>query len=396
MNAPAGPDAPTQHEPVKHTQSGNAAGTEAASRLPVRASAGDPPVPRWLRTGAAVGWRFLVVVAAVALVLVLLTFLRVVVLPIIIALLITTLLLPPVHWLQRRGFPPAAAATAVMVAAFLLLAGALAAVAPAIADQADELGRGVQGGLGEAGELLAQPPFNLGEEEIRSRIDEGIDHLRENSGPLTRGVQTGAILLGEIITGLIIVVLLTFFFLKDGARMWAWIVDLAGPARRPAWNEIGGRVFIALGGYVRGIALVGLVDAVLFGIALVIIGVPLVVPLMLLTFIGAFLPLIGAFLAGLAAVLIALVAGGLVDAALVLGAIVLVQQIEGHLLYPLLMGRAVQLHPALIIVALAVGGIVGIFLAVPVAGIIAVVLAYARDQPAPRSPVADPSRPSAA
>jgi len=370
---------------------GNDPGDEAAATA---------PVPRWLRAGAAVGWRFLVVVAAIAVVLFLLAFVRVVVLPIIVAVLITTLLLPPFRWLQERGLPPAAAATTVMVAGFLLLAGVLAAVTPAIVGQVDELGRGVQDGLGEAGDLLAQPPFNLSEAEIRSGIDEGIEALREDSGPLTQGVQTGAILIGEIITGLIIAVLLTFFFLKDGVRMWAWLVDLAAPAHRTAWNEIGARVLTALGGYVRGIALVGVVNAVLVGVALLVIGVPLIVPLMLLTFIGAFLPLIGAFLAGLAAVLIALVSGGLVDAALILGAIVIVQQIEGHLLYPVLMGRAVQLHPAVIIVALGVGGIVagiiGIFLAVPVAGAMAVVLAYVRDQPAPRSPVADTARAPAA
>ena len=127
-------------------------------------------------------------------------------------------------------------------------------------------------------------------------------------------------------------------------------------------------------------------------------GVPLVVPLMLLTFFGAFLPLIGAFLAGLAAVLIALVDGGLVAALLILGAVVLVQQVEGHLLYPLLMGRTVHLHPAVIIIALGIGGVVagiiGVFLAVPVAGSISVVLDYVRNRPAPDSPVVEEPAPA--
>jgi predicted PurR-regulated permease PerM len=126
--------------------------------------------------------------------------------------------------------------------------------------------------------------------------------------------------------------------------------------------------------------------------------VPLVVPLMLLTFFGAFLPLIGAFLAGLAAVLIALVDGGLVAALLILGAVVLVQQVEGHLLYPLLMGRTVHLHPAVIIISLGVGGVVagiiGVFLAVPVAGSLSVVLDYVRNRPAPESPVVEEPAPS--
>ncbi|HEV8053403.1 MAG TPA: AI-2E family transporter [Candidatus Limnocylindrales bacterium] len=350
-------------------------------------------MPAWLRSAGSISWRLLAVTAAVLAVLYLLAVLRVVVLPVIVALLATTLLLPPVRALKRRGLPPAAAVAVVMVGAALLLAAVIAAIAPSIAGQADELGTGVQDGIRQVGDVLADRPFNLSEQEIRDRIDEGIDRLRENSGPVTEGVQTGAVLLGEIITGLILTVLLTFFFLKDGEGMWRWITDFAGPDRRRTWDEVGARVFTALGGYVRGIALVGLVDAALIGIALLVIGVPLVVPLMVLTFIAAFLPLIGAFLAGLAAVLIALVFNGLVAALLVLGVIVLVQQIEGHLLYPLLMGRAVHLHPAVIIIALGIGGIlagiVGVFLAVPVAGVISVILSHARREPPPDTPITD-------
>ena len=117
-------------------------------------------------------------------------------------------------------------------------------------------------------------------------------------------------LLGEGLTALIVTILLTFFFLKDGQGLWDWIVGLFAPRRRREADELGSRIFTALSGYIRGIALVGLADAVLIGIALVILGVPLVVPLMILTFLGAFMPLVGAFIAGLAAVLIALVSNG--------------------------------------------------------------------------------------
>src|SRR6185436_5012969 len=221
----------------------------------------------------------------------------------------------------------------------------------------------------------------------------GLKRLRENSGPLARGLGSGAVLLGEVLTGLIVATLLCFFLLKDGAQMWAWVLRLVGRRSRADADEVGNRVYTALAGYVRGIAMVGFVDAVLIAIALVIIGVPLVVPLAVITFFAAFVPLIGAFIAGLLAVLIALVSGGVLDAALVLGAIILVQQIEGHVLYPVLMGRTVKLHPAVIVVALAaggvLGGIVGVFLAVPTAGIVSVVLEYARDEPAPDSPLLD-------
>jgi predicted PurR-regulated permease PerM len=348
-------------------------------------------MPGWYRTAAAISWRFLVVVAAVAVVVYALVHLRVVVLPIILALLASTLLLPVVRWLKGRGVPDGLAAAGAMLAAFLLLVAIGTAVAPSVGDQFGELRPRAEDGLRKAADVLAEPPFNLSERELRDTVDTGIDRLRENGGPLARGLQSGAVLLGEVITGLLITLLLTFFLLKDGERMWGYILNLFGHRSRAAADEIGTRVDAALAGYVRGIALVGLVDAILIGLALLIIGVPLVIPIMVITFFAAFVPLIGAFVAGLIAVLIALVSGGLLDAALVLGAIIVVQQVEGHLLYPLLMGRTVNLHPAVIIVALGaggiLGGIVGVFLAVPVAGIISVVLEYARDRPPPESPV---------
>jgi predicted PurR-regulated permease PerM len=350
-------------------------------------------VPLWLRSAGAVSWRLLALAGAIFAALYLLGVLRVVVIPVIVAILASTLLHGPVEALRRRGAPPAAAVALVMVAAALFLIGVLAAIAPSIGGQVDELGTGVENGIREIGVVLADPPFNQSRADINERIDQGIDRLRENSGPLSHGLQHGAILLGEIVTGLIITVLLTFFFLKDGVGMWRWVLEFVGPDRREAWDEVGARIYTTLGGYVRGIALVGLADALLIGLALFVIGVPLVLPLMVLTFFGAFLPLIGAFIAGLAAVLIALVAKGVFAALLVLGAIILVQQVEGHVLYPLLMGRTVHLHPAVIVIALGIGGIVagviGIFLAVPVAGVIAVLLGVWRRDPPPDSPVLD-------
>jgi predicted PurR-regulated permease PerM len=359
---------------------------------------GDAALPGWYRTAAAASWRFVAIVAAVYLILYALVHLRVIVLPVIVALLASTLLLPIARWLKARRVPDGLAAAAAMVAAFLVLAGIATAIAPSLASQFDDLRTQAEEGVREATDMLADPPFNLSERELRSRVDEGLQRLRENSGPLARGLQSGAVLLGELLTGLIVAVLLCFFFLKDGDRMWGWVLRLVSRRSRHHADELGSRVYTALSGYVRGIAAVGLVDAVLVAIALLIIGVPLVAPLAIITFFAAFVPLIGAFVAGLLAVLVALVSGGVVDALLVLGAIVAVQQIEGHLLYPVLMSRAVHLHPAVIVVALGAGGIlagiVGVFLAVPVAGMASVVLRYAQDGPAPESPLTDEPEPS--
>jgi putative heme transporter len=361
---------------------------------------GAEALPGWYRTAGAASWRFVAIVAAVGLVVYALVVLRVVVLPIIVALLVSTLLLPVVEWLKRRRVPPALAAAATMLGGFLVLAAIATAVAPSISDQFGDLRPQAEQGLRDASEVLADPPFNVGQQELDETVDKAVERLRENSGPLTRGLRSGAVLLGELITGLIVAVLLTFFLLKDGERMWGYALSLIGSGGRKNAHEIGTRVYAALAGYVRGIALVGLVDAILIGLALLIIGVPLVIPIMIITFFAAFVPLIGAFLAGLVAVLIALVSGGLVDALLVLGAIILVQQVEGHVLYPVLMSRTVHLHPAVIVVALAIGGIlagiVGVFLAVPVAGIVSVVLEYARGAPPPESPLTEPGPPAAA
>ena len=354
---------------------------------------GDAAMPGWYRTAAAASWRFLAIAGAVFVVMYALVHLRVIVLPIIVAVLASTLLLPVVRWLKDHRVPDGLAAVIAMLAAVLALAAVLTAIAPSLASQFGDLRSQAEDGVRQATDQLAKPPFNLSEREIRARVDEGLKGLRENSGPLARGLSSGAILLGEVLTGLIVAVLLCFFLLKDGAQIWAWVVRLFRERSRHHADEVGTRVYTALAGYVRGIAMVGLVDAILIAIALALIGVPLVVPLAVITFFAAFVPLIGAFVAGLLAVLIALVSGGTVDALLVLGAIVLVQQVEGHLLYPLLMSRAVHLHPAVIVVALAAGGIlagiVGVFLAVPVAGIASVILQYAQDRPAPDSPLTD-------
>ena len=371
-----------------------AVGARAATpRGPGSRPHGDAAMPGWYRTAAAASWRFLAIAGAVVAVMYALVHLRVIVLPIIVALLASTLLLPLVRWLRSRRVPAGLAAALAMIAAVLALAAVLTAIAPSVGSQFRDLRTQSEDGVRQITDELAKEPFNLSEREIRARVDDGLAGLRKNSGPLARGLGSGAVLLGEVLTGLIVAVLLCFFLLKDGEQMWAWVLRLVRERSRRDAEEVGARVYTALAGYVRGIAMVGLVDAILIAIGLAIIGVPLVVPLAVVTFFAAFVPLIGAFVAGLLAVLVALVSGGVVDALLVLGVIILVQQVEGHLLYPLLMSRAVHLHPAVIVVALATGGIlagvIGVFLAVPVAGVASVIVQYAQNRPAPDTPLTE-------
>jgi len=352
-------------------------------------------VPRWLRSGAAIGWRLLVLVAAIAVTAYALAYLRIVVLPIIVAVLVSTVLRPPTRWLTRHRFSDGAAALTVLLAAIAVLVAALTMAGAAVARQVSDLADSVQEGIREAGDALSEPPFNLSDADIDRYIDNVGEQLSDSGGALTDGVVHGAVVAGEVITGLIITLLLLFFFLKDGPSIWRWIVETFGGRQRTRLDELARRSYFALTGYVRGLVLVGAADATMIGAGLAILGVPLVVPLMLLTFLGAFIPLIGAFTAGLAAVLIALVDGGVVTALIVLGLVIAVQQIEGHLLYPLIMGRTIHIHPIAVILALATGGIlagiIGIFISVPILTLAATALAYARESreaPPPAPPPA--------
>ena len=358
----------------------------------------DDPVPRWLRSGAAIGWRLLVVVAAVGVSAYALAYLRIVVLPIIVAVLVSTILRPPTRWLTRHRFSDGAAALTVLLAAIAVLVAALSMAGAAVARQVSDLADSVERGIREAGDALSEPPFNLSDADIDRYIDNAGEQLSDSSGALTGGLVHGAVVAGEVVTGLIITLLLLFFFLKDGPSIWRWVVDTFGGRQRARLDELARRSYFALTGYVRGLVLVGAADATMIGAGLAILGVPLVIPLMLLTFLGAFIPLIGAFSAGLAAVLIALVDGGVVTALIVLGLVIAVQQVEGHLLYPLIMGRTIHIHPIAVILALATGGIlagiIGIFISVPILTVAATALAYTRELRESEAP--PPPPPSAA
>jgi predicted PurR-regulated permease PerM len=341
---------------------------------------------------AAWSWRLLVVLAAVGLVLYLLIQLKVIVIPVIIALFLATLLVPLVHWLERRGWKHLPAVLAVFGGAVLLIAAIVTGLVPLIGNELDTLRQRADEGVAEVQRYIASRPFGLSEADLNRYLDQARQRFTENSTGLTRGAVAGVTVAGEVITGLILCLFLTFFFVKDSERFTRWLLDFAGRQRAPHLREIGTRSATAVSGYLRGQAAVGAVDAIFIGIGLAILGVPLVVPLAFLTFVAAFLPLVGAVVAGVLAALVALVTKGVTTALLVVGLTLLVQQLEGHLLAPLLLGRAVSLHPVVIILALAagaiLGGIIGAFLAVPIAAVVTAVGTYLRGEP-----VGEPAEP---
>jgi putative heme transporter len=354
-----------------------------------------PDVPPALRRLAAWSWRLLVVLTAAGLLLYLLIQLKVIVVPVIVALFLATLLVPLVRWLEARGWKHLPAVLAVFGAAVVVLAAIILGFIPLIGNELDTLRQRADEGVAEVQRFIASRPFGLTEADLNRYLEQARERLTENSGGLTRGAVEGVTLIGELLTGLILCLFLTFFFVKDSERFTRWILDFAGRQRARHLREIGNRSATAVSGYLRGQAAVGAVDAIFIGIGLAVLGVPLVVPLAFLTFVAAFLPLVGAVVAGALAALVALVTKGVTTALIVVGITLVVQQLEGHLLAPLLLGRAVSLHPVVIILALAagavLGGIIGAFLAVPIAAVVTAVGTYLRGEPVGKP--ADPGEP---
>jgi putative heme transporter len=308
--------------------------------------------------------------------------LRVVVVPVLVSLLLATFLVPPVELLRRHRWPSAIATLVVMLLSIAALAGAIWLIAPLFIDQFDQLETTVDEGVEEVVNWLVQGPLDLERREIDEAVEEGLDSLRAHAGDIGQGVLSGASLLAELIAGLLLLVVLVFFFVHDGRRMWEWTVTLAPERHRELIDGAGREVWKSTAGYMRGVALIAVVDAVLIGIALAIIGVPLVVPLMVVVFLGAFIPLVGAFVAGAVAALVALISEGPLAALFVVAAITAIQQIEGDLLYPNIVGRVIKLHPVVILLVLTAGtvvaGLLGALLAVPVAAAIWTAVDYVR------------------
>jgi putative heme transporter len=326
-------------------------------------------VPYFLAQATALSWRLLIVLAALAAIVYAFVLLRLLFIPVIIAILLATLLYPPVAWLQNKGWPKLPATWVVLLLAIGFIAGVIFLLAPVISDQVTEIGDDLQAGSEDVLTWLAEGPLEISRDEVNSYVDEVSQNIQQNTGVISSGVVAGAVKVVEIVTATLLAIVLTFFFVKDGERMWDWFVDkFSGPTREHARN-MGRIAWRTLGSYVRGTAFVALVDAVLIGGALFILGVPLALPLTLITFFGGFFPLIGATVAGIIATLVALAGSGVADALFIGGWVIVVQQVEGHVLQPVVMGRAVRLHPVVILLALTagalLGGVAGAFLAVP-------------------------------
>lgn len=293
--------------------------------------------------------------------------------PVVVALLIAALASPLVAWMQRIGLPRGLAAFLVVLGGLALVAAMLGFAGQQVATGANDLATQVSDGLGEIRDWLNTGPLHVSDQQINDYIQKAQDSLSkkaEDGAFLSQATNIGSALT-HVLAGLFLVLFSTYFFLADGDRIWSWIVRIAPRAARAHVDSSGRVAWVSLTQFVRATVIVAVTDALGVMIAASVLQVPFVLAIGVLVFLGAFIPIVGAFVAGTVAVLVALVDQGIVVALLMLGAVVLVQQIESHVLQPFLMGRFVSIHPLGIIIAIAAGillaGVAGALVAVPFA-----------------------------
>jgi predicted PurR-regulated permease PerM len=336
---------------------------------PFTDSVADQSVTPFVRKTAAWSWRLLVIGVAIVALLWVVKKLEVLVVPVALATLLAALLLPVVDFLDRHGAPRGGAVALVLLGGIAVVGGIMAFVvtqfiegAPALVDQVSTSIKGV-------GDWLTHGPLHVNQDQIDHARQSAIDALQNNQEKLTSGALSTASTLTEIVTGALLVLFTLIFVLHGGRNIYGFVTKVFPEDVRDRVRDAGRAGFHSLIGYVRATFLVALVDAVGIGTGLAIMGVPLALPLASLVFLGAFIPLVGAVIAGFVAVVVALIAKGFVYALITLGLIIAVQQLEGHVLQPLVMGRAVSIHPLAVVLAIAGGGvlagIVGALLAVP-------------------------------
>jgi putative heme transporter len=359
----------------------------AASPLPPRAAnrwAVEESVPRGMAVAAAFSARLLLIAAAVALIGFIVSKLLVVVVPTVVALLLATVLVPPARWLERKGAPAHISSLVMVLGGLLVLITALSLIIPQFVSELGDLGSKVEEGARKLANSIAIEPLGLTEAQLDRAIDHASKELNSSGPQVLGGLMSGAMIVAELVAATILTLVLTFFFVKDGSRLWAWVQSLFAESRRDSVHEVGCRAWDVLSTYMRGVAAVATIDALFIGAAIAILGVPLVFPLTVLTFVAAFFPIVGAVVAGGAAVLVALVAKGTAAALVLLIVIIVVQQLEGNVFYPVVIGPRLALHPVAILLALAAGGVVaglaGAFLAVPLMAVLGRTLEYMRER----------------
>jgi predicted PurR-regulated permease PerM len=341
----------------------------------------------------------IVVAALLSLLLQVITQLLGIVIPLVVALMVAALLQPGSGALVRRGWPRSLAALALLLAGILVVAGIMLLVINRVAANWETLAGHLDKALTEVqGAIVRTFPIT------QHQLEEAVGSAQRAIGADQNAVASGALdtagTVTQGLTGLLLTLLILFFFLRDGRSIWLWLIRLMPRGARADADEAARRSWHALVSYVRATVLIAFIDAVGIGVALLLLGVPLALPLAALVFLGAFIPVIGSFVAATIAVLVALVSKGFIVALLALAAAIVVMQLEGNLFSPLLLGRAVRVHPLAVVLSIAAGatiaGIFGALVAVPLVACLNVggsYLAHRHEGPKPPLPRPDPARP---
>ncbi|HBW20663.1 MAG: AI-2E family transporter [Streptosporangiaceae bacterium] len=345
-------------------------------------AAPDAQVPGPLRQAAAWSWRLLLVALVIYVAFRLAVDLRLVVLPLIAALLLTALLQPLTARLRRVGMTDLLATWCTFIAAIVVIAGVITLTANRVSADYPTLAAEVKHTATELQRALAGAPFHLHVPRLQRLTNELLHYLSQHKAVIAGTVLTGGKYAIELVTGLILVLFITFFLLKDGARIWSWLISGMRPEGQRRAGQAGTAAWQALTNYIRGTTAVAAIHAVFIGLALWLLGVPLLVPLIMLVFLAAYIPLVGILVVGALAILITLGTKGWIAAVILLAVFLVENQLESHLLQPLVVGRIVRLHPLGIILVLAVGGIIagipGAIVAVPAAAVITHAWPYLR------------------
>lgn len=297
--------------------------------------------------------------------------LTLVVIPVLLALIFASAFAPVMRWFRRRGMPSLLSTVLVLIFILAILTGVGWLIVWTVRDQADELVAQATEGFNQVVAWVRELPFAPTQEQLQEWQDAIVDFL--TSASFGSGALAGISAVGSFLTATVLMIVILFFFLKDGPEIWQFLIRPFRGEQRARAKRVGQKTVTTLGSYVRGTAAVAAVDAIGIGIGLAIFDVPLALPLAVLVFFLSFIPLVGATLAGTIAALVALVSNGLFNALAVVAVVVLVNQLEGNFLQPVLMGRALKLHALVILVALTVGtvlgGILGAVLAVPITAV---------------------------
>jgi len=352
---------------------------------PVTAEQVEATVPPSLRVAGAYTWRILLVVGVVAVVIFAIAQLKDIVVPFMIAILLSALLVPLVNWLVRHRWPRGLAVAVAMVGTIAVVGGLVFVIVSQIRSGYPDLQKRSITAYEQFKDFLATSPLQLDDKQIQGYIDGAVAAFQKDGQVLLSGALSVGSTAGHVLAGLLLVLFATLFILIDGKGIWRWIVRLFPRRSRQAIDSSGQAGWITLKTFVKVQIFVAAVDAVGIGLGAWILGLvfggfPLVIPIAIAVFLASFIPVVGAVLTGAVAVFIALVYLGPLPALIMLGIVLLVQQVEGHILQPLVMGSAVKVHPLAVVFAVAAGsflaGIPGALFAVPVIAVGNVVVKY--------------------